>query len=140
MADQITFQKPGFTPPVAALKLMLKLGIKPPPPDPIAFPENWECLPSDEKYAFYKQLMLSTKHRAFESQEVTELFVKRTQRWLDTVDLKESDEVPAYMMPAGVINEYGDIGLAERLSSNGRAGIDQLCDCAGVSSCGVGCT
>lgn len=107
--SEIKFKKPAPTPPIALLKLMLKLGIKPPPPAPIAFPEDWASLSSDEKYNFYKHLMLSTEDREFVSAEVAEAFVRRTKRWHDVVDLKEPDEVPAYFMPAGVIVEYGGI-------------------------------
>jgi len=108
---EIQFQKPAPTPPVGIVKLMMKLGMNPPPPQPIPYPENWAALSRDDKYEFFKSLMLSTENRAFASEEVAKTYVRRTQRWLDVIDLKEPDCVPNFM--AGGPTMWKDSGVSQ---------------------------
>ncbi len=115
MANQteIKFKKARRTPPLGLLKLMLKMGIKLPAPDPIPLPENWTGSTSDEKYGFFKQSLLSTEDKEFDSAEAAETYLRRVKRWYDVVELREPDRVPSTMLMEGYIAEYSGCSQAD---------------------------
>ena len=112
MSEEIKFQKLAPMPPIKLLKLLVKMGVKPPTPQ-VPYPENWSSLSGDEKYEFFKKFNIATEHRAFVSEEMAQTYQRRMQRWFDIVDLKEPDQVPNNYIIEGLLEENAGITKAE---------------------------
>ena len=76
MSEEIKFQKLAPMPPIKLLKLLVKMGVKPPTPQ-VPYPENWSSLSGDEKYEFFKKFNIATEHRAFVSEEKAQTYQRR---------------------------------------------------------------
>ncbi|MEN8242702.1 MAG: uroporphyrinogen decarboxylase family protein [Chloroflexota bacterium] len=73
-------------------------------PTPVSvFPDNWVAMSIDEKYDFFKGVMLSTEDKAFVNAEVAEKYKRRMTRLYDAVELKEPDRVPTLLLSEGYI-------------------------------------
>ena len=110
---EIRFKKATRTPPLGLLKLMLKMGVKLPMPAPTPLPENWTESTSDEKYDFFKQSLLSTEDKEFDSAEIAETYQRRVKRWYDVVEIREPDRVPSTMLMEGYLAKHSGFSQAD---------------------------
>ncbi|HSL70736.1 MAG TPA: hypothetical protein VK864_10880, partial [Longimicrobiales bacterium] len=55
----------------------------------------------------------TTDGRQFESPAIAELYRRRTQRFVDILQLKQPDRVPSLMMAAGILARFAGISFAD---------------------------
>ncbi len=76
------------------------------------YPDNWKEMSSDEKFEFFKGLMLSTEHRKFDTEEAEQTYVRRAKRWLDVAENKIPDRVPNFMMGSPIM--WDEAGITQK--------------------------
>lgn len=76
---------------------------------PSCRPEGWAQMTGDHKYAYHAKNWADPGDAVFKTPEVAALYRKRTRRILDTVALKEPDEVPVYFLAEGYVMAHGKL-------------------------------
>jgi uroporphyrinogen-III decarboxylase len=64
----------------------------------------------------------SIENRSFDSEETAATYQRRTQRFLDVVNLKQPDRVPNLFMASGYMMIYGGATLADTFYNSDKAG------------------
>ena len=64
----------------------------------------------------------SIENRSFDSEETAATYQRRTQRFLDVVNLKQPDRVPNLFMASGYMMIYGGATLADTFYNTDKAG------------------
>lgn len=67
--------------------------------------------------------------RRFASPEVAELYRQRTRRFVDIIELKVPDRVPALMTAAGLVTRHAGISFGDSFYNAERAGMAALKFC-----------
>jgi Uroporphyrinogen decarboxylase (URO-D) len=97
------------TPPAWMVQGMLKMGMSLPTPKRAPYPDNWDQMTGDEKYAVLSKAFVSTEGRDFKSPEIAETYRRRAQRWVDVLALKEPDRIPNFTLTEGYVAQFGGI-------------------------------
>ncbi len=72
-------------------------------------PGTWAAMTADEKFCFHTKHWATPGDDQFRTPEIAACYRKRARRLLDTVDLKEPDEVPVYFLSEGYVLTHAGI-------------------------------